>query len=416
MIIGELARLNAARYRGRIAFKDERKEVSFDHANRRMNALIRALYDLGLEKGDRVAVLLYNCVEYCELLYGLPKGGFVIVPLNYKLVGRELKYILDNSESRTLVYGQEFAETVEEIRPNLETVANYIVIDYTEASKSEAMVYEKTIADQSTEEVPVRVSESDVAFILYTSGTTGFPKGAMLTHKNLLTNHYNSVFERQPKAHDKLLNLPPLYHCAAQAEMLVWSFYGCPTISLKQFDPEAALETIAAERPNVLLMVPAMQNMVINHPRIGDYDFSFVELMLYGASSMMRSQLIKSMEIFDCKFLQTAGLTEASPSLTYLRPEDHIVEGPDYLIRRLESAGREAKLTEVKIVDSDGNVCPPDTPGEEIARGDNIMKGYWKMPEETAKTIVDGWLHTGDICMKDEGGYVYYLDRIKDMI
>lgn len=130
----------------------------------------------------------------------------------------------------------------------------------------------------------------------------------------------------------------------------------------------------------------------------------------------MRSQLEKSMEIFKCKFLQSAGQTEAGPLLSMLCPEDHLVDGPENIVQRLGSAGREAKLTEIKIVDSNGNELLPKNPGEEIARGDNVMKGYWKMPEATANTIIDGWLHTGDICMKDEYGYIYYLDRIKDMI
>jgi acyl-CoA synthetase (AMP-forming)/AMP-acid ligase II len=416
MILGNLAKLNAARYGSRIAFKDERNEISFDLANRRMNAIVRSLYELGLKRGDRVAVLLYNCTEYCELLYGLSKGGLIMVPLNYRLVGRELKYLLNNSEASAIIYDQEFSETIGNIKPELETIAHYIVINHQDISKSEDLVYENLIANQSSVEVPVQVSESDIASILYTSGTTGFPKGAVLSHKNIFTNLLNSAFERQPNTHDRLLILPPLYHCAAQSEMLVWSLFGCPTVMLKQFDTEAALVAIKNERPNILLMVPAMQNMVMNHHCINEYDFSFVELMLYGASSMMRSHLIKSMDIFGCKFLQTAGLTEASPALAFLRPEDHVVDGPAHLVRKLGSAGTEAKLTEVKIVDSEGNECPPDIPGEEIARGDNIMNGYWKMPDETAKVIVDGWLHTGDICLRDEDGYVYYVDRIKDMI
>ena len=138
--------------------------------------------------------------------------------------------------------------------------------------------------------------------------------------------------------------------------------------------------------------------------------------MLYGASSMMRSHLLKSMDVFGCQFLQTAGLTEASPCLTFLLPQDHVAEGPDHMVKRLGSAGKEAKLTEIRIVDPHGNECPPNTLGEEIARGENIMKGYWKNPEETARTVREGWLHTGDICTRDEYGYVYYVDRIKDMI
>lgn len=416
MIIGEIARLNAVRHGNNIAFKDERRALSFDLANRRMNALIRALYGLGIKKGDRIAVLLYNCAEYCELLYGLPKGGFVMVPMNYRLVARELKYILNNSEANTIVYEKEFAETLNEIRSELETVENYILIDPAGVSKSDDLLYEKMIQNESAEEISAGVTESDVAYILYTSGTTGSPKGAMLTHRNIFTNICNAAIDRKVNPWDKSLAVPPLYHVAAQTEMFVWSFHGCQTITVRKFDAEAVLEAMRIERPNVVQLVPAMQNMVVNHPRVGEYDLSFVELMLYGASSMLLSHLKKSMEVFGCKFFQTAGMTEASPCLSFLLPEDHILEGPDYLVRRLGSAGREAKLTEIKIVDPDGNECPPDTPGEEIARGDNIMKGYWNNPEETAKALRDGWLCTGDICLKDEGGYIYYVDRIKDMI
>ena len=416
MVIGDFTRLNAVRYGNKIAFKDERREISFDLANRRMNAFIRSLYDRGLEKGDRIAILLYNCAEYCELLYGLPKGGFVMVPMNYRLVGRELKYILNNSEASALIYEKEFTDTVHEIRTELETVKHYILIDHAGQSKSEELSYEKMIQTSSAEEIHVNMNESDVAFILYTSGTTGFPKGAMLTHRNILTNIFNATLVRGIKSPDRLFNVPPLYHCAAQTEMYSYSIYGCQVFSLKQFDRDAILETLQKERPNIVMMVPAMLNMVVNHPRVGDFDFSFVDLMLYGASSMMRSHLLKSMDIFGCQFLQTAGLTEASPCLTFLLPEDHVVDGPEHIVRRLGSAGKEGKLTEIRIVDPDGNECPPNSPGEEVARGDNIMKGYWKNPEETSKTIKKGWLHTGDICVKDEYGYIYYVDRIKDMI
>ncbi|MFC1534041.1 AMP-binding protein [Thermodesulfobacteriota bacterium] len=416
MLIGDIARINARRFKDKIAFKDEKTEVSFEKVNDRSNSLVRALMDVGLQKGDRIAVLLYNCMEYNEILFALPKGGFITVPLNYRLVGRELTYIIENSEACTLIYGDEFSDTVEEIRDQLSCVSNYIIVGNGNESKAEALHYDKMIKDHPPSGFSVQAKESDIAFIIYTSGTTGFPKGAMLTHKNIITNLFNAVFERSPKQDDRLFNVPPLYHCAAQTETMSYFFCGGLTITRKQFDPQIVLETIRAEKPNVLLLVPAMQNMVINHPSIGDYDLNCVELMLYGGSSMMRSQLEKSMEIFGCKFLQTAGLTEAGPILTMLAPEDHVIDGPEYIVQRLSSAGKEAKLTEVKIVDSKGNELPPNTPGEEIARGDNVMKGYWNRPEETANTIINGWLHTGDICMKDEYGYIYYLDRIKDMI
>jgi acyl-CoA synthetase (AMP-forming)/AMP-acid ligase II len=416
MAIGDILRVNARRFKGRIAFRDERRALNYEQINRRANAFTRSLFDMGLKKGDHVAVLLYNCVEYKELLFALPKAGFIIVPLNYRLVGRELEYILSDSEACALIYDAELNDTVEEIRPGLELVKHYVVVDRMGGSKAEAFNYEKLIQSSSDAEISVPVNESDTAFILYTSGTTGLPKGAMLTHNNVLTNLYNILFELEINSDDKILNGPPLYHCAGQNGVMAYFFCGCEIVTIEQFEPELLLETIKTEQPNILHLVPTMQNMVLSHPDVGSYDFTFVDLMIYGASSIMRSQLKKSMDVFGCRFMQCAGQTEAGPVLTMLRPEDHVIDGTEYVVRRLGSAGKEVKLTEVKIVDQEGNELPPNIPGEEIARGDNVMKGYWKMPEATAETVVNGWLHTGDICLKDEHGYIYYKDRIKDMI
>ena len=416
MILGDILRVNARRFRDRIALRDERRTLTYEQVNRRANAFNRALINKGLKKGDHIAVLLYNCVEYEELLFALPKAGFIIVTLNYRLVGRELEYIISDSEACALIYDAEFNDTIEEIRPDLELVEHYVVVDRLGDSKAEAFNYEKLIQSSSDAEISIPVIESDTALILYTSGTTGLPKGAMLTHKNVMTNLYNILFELQINTDDKIFNMPPLYHCAAQNGFMAHFFYGCEIVTIEQFEPELLLETIKTERPNTLHLVPAMMNMVISHPDLGGYDFAFVDLMIYGGSSIMRSQLQQSMDVFGCKFIQCAGQTEAGPVLTMLRPEDHVIDGPEHIVRRLGSAGKEVKLTEVKIVDQEGRELPANIPGEEIARGDNIMKGYWKMPEPTAETVVDGWLHTGDICLKDEHGYIYYKDRIKDMI
>jgi long-chain acyl-CoA synthetase len=406
-------RFNALRFRDKVAFEDEKRQLTFEQTDKRANALANVLRSMGVQRGDRIAVLLYNCAEYAELLFALPKAGFVAVPLNYRLAPRELRYIIEDSEASTLIFGDEFTETVELIRSQIRLVEQFIVLGRKDCDAHE---YEALIQGASATEEPASVSETDVAYILYTSGTTGHPKGVMLTHKNIVTNIINHALELQPQSHDVVFNLPPLYHCAGDSIMMSYFLFGCTSIMLKQFDAGLALETVRERRPNVLHLVPAMQNMVINHPEIGKYDFSFVDLIPYGGSSIMVSQLKRSIDIFRCRFLQFAGQTEASPGLSCLRPEDHIIEGPEYLIRRLASAGRELKLTQLKIVDEEGKEVPPNTPGEEIVRGDNVMKGYWKRPEATAETIVDGWLHTGDICLRDEGGYIYYVDRIKDMI
>lgn len=416
MLIGDMIVFNARRYGNKTAFKDERTEVSFKQVNQRANSVIHALLEMGLKKGDHIATLLYNCVEYAELIYALPKAGFVMVPLNYRLVAKELLYLLENSEASALIYDSEIAETVGEMRPKLDGVKHYILIDHKRDFKAEAHRYEDIIKNYPTTEISVPIQEDDVAYIFYTSGTTGRPKGAMLTHKNIITNLFNMLFELQPNPGDKILNVPPMYHCAGQNQSMTYFFYGCTTLTVKQFEPQLVLQTISKQKPNILSLVPAMLNMTLNYPEIDKYDFKFVDLMLYGAAPIMRTQLEWCMHVFGCDFIQIAGQTEAAPGLTVLRPEDHILKGPEEITNRLGSAGREFKLTHVKIVDLDGHEVPPNVPGEEIARGDNIMKGYWKMPEATRDTIVDGWLHTGDICIKDKHGFVYYKDRMKDMI
>jgi acyl-CoA synthetase (AMP-forming)/AMP-acid ligase II len=413
VLLGDFMKYNAARYGNKIAFEDERRILTFEQTDKRANALANALRSMGVQKGDRVAVLLFNCSEYAEILLALPKAGFVMVPLNYKLAARELQYIIEDSEASTLIFSDEFTNTVEAIRSDISLVRNFIILG---RNNCEAYQYEALIRGASAAETDPGIKETDVAYILYTSGTTGRPKGAMLTHKNIITNVINHSFEVQPQSGDVVFNLPPLYHCAGDSIMMSYFLFGCTSIMLKQFDAGLVLKTANDKKPNILHLVPAMQNMVINHPDIGRYDYGFVDLILYGGSSIMVSQLKRSMEIFGCRFLQFAGQTEASPGLSCLRPEDHIIEGPEYLTRRLGSAGRELKLTQLKIADPEGNEVPPDTPGEELVRGDNVMKGYWKRPEATAETIVDGWLHTGDICLRDKGGYIYYVDRLKDMI
>ena len=413
MLIGDVMRFNAKRFRDKIAFEDERRNLTFEQAGMRANALAHTLFSMGLKTGDKIALLLYNCSEYAELLFALPKAGFITVPLNYRLAARELEYIVNDAEANTLIFGEEFTETVEVMRPAIERVRTFIVLGRKETDAHE---YEALLQSGSADEIPVTIDEKDVAYILYTSGTTGHPKGVMLTHKNIVTNIINHSFEVQPQVNDVVFNLPPLYHCAGDSIMMSYFLFGCRSLMLKQFDAESVLKVIDEKKPNILHLVPAMQNMVINHPDVGKYDYGFVDLMLYGGSSIMVSHLRRSMEIFGCRFLQFAGQTEASPGLSCLRPEDHVVEGPEHVMRRLGSAGRELKLTQVKIVDQDGNEVPPETPGEEVVRGDNVMKGYWNLPEETAATIVHGWLHTGDICLRDQGGYIYYVDRIKDMI
>ena len=416
MLIGDIIRKNAKFFEDKPGFKDEKRIITFRQANERANALLHGLMNLGVKKGDKVAIVLGNFAEYCEILFALPKAGVVAVTLNSRLLGRELEYLISNSESETIIFDTDVEEIVTSIRPRLDRVRNYIVVDRQERSKSGALNYEDLIESNPTGEIVADVDESDVAYILYSSGTTGRPKGVLLTHRNIMTNLINLGLEIQPKPTDKYFSPLPLFHAAGQCQAMLFFWYGCPVITMSKFDAKATLDTIQTERPNVVQLVPTMLNMVINHPDLENYDLSCVDLMIYGASPIALPQLKRAIEIFSCKFIQCGGLTEATAAAILLRPEDHVLDGPERVVRRLRSAGRALKLCEVKVVDEAGRQVPPETRGELMVKGDTLMKGYWKLPEATAEAITDGWLHTGDICTQDEDGYVYYVDRLKDMI
>lgn len=416
MLLGDIVGRNAKYFGDKSALKDEERTITFRQANDRANAFLHGLMSLGVKKEDKIAVVLSNRVEYTEILMALPKAGIVAVALNWFLVGKELEYLINNSDAETVIFDVLVEEVIESIRPKLGMVKNYIVVDRTEKPRPASLIYETLIKNNPTEPVSADVSESDLAYILYSSGTTGLPKGVQLTHRNVLTNLIHLGLEVQPKPTDRYFSPLPLFHLAGQSFAMLFFWFGCTVITARKFDAKAAFETIQTEQPNVVHFVPAMLNMLINYDELEHYNLSCVELVVYGASPIAVAQLRRCIEIFECKFIQCAGLTEASGAVAMLRPEDHVTAGSESALRRLGSAGRPLKFCEVKILDETGNEVPPNTPGELFIKGDGVMKGYWKLPEVTLETINDGWLRSGDICMQDEDGYIYYVDRAKDMI
>jgi len=415
MFLGDIVRKQGVRNADKMALVDENGRLTFSEVNRKVNRIIHALRDKGIQKGDRVAVILYNCNEFIMLYFALAKAGFVIVPINYRLLAKEFLYILKDADPRALIFDQDFLETVGSIRDELSFIRAFVVVG-DDSPGSDIYHFEALVKEYPHEEPVVVVSEEDLAIIMYTSGTTGPPKGAMITQKNIVAAIINQYTDVCPRVDDVLITFPPIYHMGGLLTLLTHYYRGCTHLTIKQFDPQKALEWIQRERPTVTHLVPAMQNMIMNHPGVENYDLSCIRVMCYGASPMLISQLKQSMELFKCKYFQFAGLTEVTGHLTTLPPEDHITAGPPEKVKRLGSAGREVMGLEVRIVDENGCECPPGVSGEEIARGDAIMVGYWNMPDETKKVLKEGWLYTGDVCVKDEGGYVYYVDRIKDMI
>jgi long-chain acyl-CoA synthetase len=406
----EMINGNAQRYPDKIAFVVEDGGPTYREVNERINSLVHALTDLGVRKGDRVGILAYNCPQYFEVV-GLAKAGRVCVPLNWRSVARELSYLINNSEISTLIVESEFVDVVQSIRHDLDGVENLICLD----AEVEGMLnYEELIRQFPPDEATDKVERDDPCILFYTSGTTGRPKAAVHAHRSLVAD--STLPHRRLGPDDKVLCVMPFFHVGGLAAHLVAAFAAGATIVIhKKFDETQVLEAIEREGLTYIFLVPAMIIRLLEHPNLSRYDLSTLHTVGYTGAPMPLEALRKGVRLLGDVFVQEFGQTETM-NMTVLKREDHRLEGSPKELKRLESAGKPLKEGELRIVDERGRDVPVGVPGEIIARSERNMKGYWRLPEETAKTIRDGWLHTGDVGKMDEDGYVYVVDRQKDMI
>lgn len=383
---------------------------TFVESSQRIARLASALRTLGVTSGDRVGMLSLNSDRYHEYLLAVPWADAILNPINIRWSPAEIAYSLQDSQTTVLFVDDMFAQVVPALRdsyPDLTTL-----IHCGDGPTPEGMLaYEDLIADNGPIE-DVRRSGDQLAGIFYTGGTTGLPKGVMLSHANLMTSVLGmlSVGSFLTRG-GHLLHAAPMFHLADLAAWSGQTAIGGAHVMIPAFDPVAVLEAIQRHQITDALLVPTMLQMVIDHPDVGKYDLSSLNHVLYGASPIPEAVLSRAMKTMDsAQFMQGYGMTELSPLATFLRPEDH--DNP----KLLRSAGRAATQVEVKIVDEDDNEVPRGTVGEIIVRGGNVMQGYWNKPEETEAALRNGWMHTGDGGYMDEHGYVFIVDRIKDMI
>jgi long-chain acyl-CoA synthetase len=387
--------------------------LSYSQVGDRVNRLSSSLARLGLKRGDRFAILALNCHRFLELYYAVPQLGAVVVPINFRIPPKEIKYIIDHSGARAVAVDAALTPALEAVRPQLESVEHFISI----APEQQAgyLAHEELIKDGSPDFKAPEVSDDELLGLFYTSGTTAEPKGVMLTHANMLANIANSegVYKYLPE--DIYLHAAPMFHLADGAAVFSNISRGASQAFVPRFEPKLVLETIQRERVSLTVLVPTMINFLLQQPDLESYDLSSLRHLTYGASPIAPALLRRAMKALGCQFGQGYGLTEASPLLTVLTAEDHAGLN-EKTERRLASCGRPVKGVEVLVVDIDGREVKPGEVGEIIARGPNIMQGYWKRPEDTDNTLVEGWLHTGDLATVDEDGYIYLVDRKKDMI
>jgi long-chain acyl-CoA synthetase len=388
---------------------------TWEEFDQRTDALARGLASLGVVRGDRVAVLMLNCHRYLELYYACARMGAAIVPLNIRLARPEIVYILNDSESKTLVVDATFAPyaTGRDTFPLVECVV------FCGHETPEGMINFDDVVSKGShmlESVDQEMEDDDLAGLFYTGGTTGRAKGVMLSHKNVVSNAIHSLTSAGFSDQDRWLHAAPMFHLADVGAIFGLTMLGACHVFIPMFHPEQVLQAIQNEKVTSTVLVPTMFNAVLNHPDVDTYGLSSLRHLVYGASPMPVELLKRGLQKWGQIFAQGYGMTETSPLLTVLAPADHILDGTPEQVRRLSSCGREVLGVEVRVVNVEGEEVHPGEIGEIIARGPNVMLGYWHMPEATDAAIADGWMHTGDLATIDEENYIYIVDRAKDLI
>jgi long-chain acyl-CoA synthetase len=386
-----------------IAVLEGERRLSWAEVGERVRRLAGALQQRGVAKGDRVAVLMLNSSRYLELYLAAGWAGAVIVPLNIRWSVAENQDALQDSGTRLLVVDNAFQDAGRALAAAIPALALVHADDG--EPPADVAGYETLLAAASA--IPdAMAGRDDLAGIFYTGGTTGRSKGVMLSHGNLMTNALQSIAEDVFTANAIYLHAAPMFHLANGSAMFSMLLTAGTNVFIKAFSPEAVAHA---------LLVPTMIQMFVDHPGVAGRDFSALQQILYGASPISEALLDRAMaRLPGVRFMQAYGMTELSPIATLLMPEEHV--GAGRAKGRHRSAGRAMLGVEVKIVDANDQPVAPGTVGEIVVRGDNVMMGYWNRPEETAKAVVDGWMHTGDGGYMDQDGFVYVVDRIKDMI
>jgi long-chain acyl-CoA synthetase len=412
---GFLFRWPLTRYKDHTAvvFKDTR--LTFSQMDGRINRLSNGLLAMGLTTGCKVAVLLNNSIESAVSLLAVPRAGLIYVSLNARHSPREHAEILNDSESDALIVDEAFLKLLEPALTSVPSLKHVIVVG---APRPDRLSYSELVADQPASAPDVEVDEdADIERLQYTSGTTGRPKGVAWTFRigyNVMANILMNM-DQPIGPSDVNLNSGPLTHAAGLMMMTYYS-RGATNIILPRFDEHEILEAIERERVTSLLLIPTMLYRLLMAPNLKSFDLSSIRRIWYGTAPMAVEKLKEGIRVFGNVFRQNYGMTEIAQPITFLGPEDHVIDGSEAQMRRLSSAGRPAMGVEVQVADKDGETVKPGEIGEILIRSDKLMKGYWKNPEETADAFKAGWFHTRDMGTVDEDGYIYIMDRKSDMI
>lgn len=397
--------------------------LTYNQLGERVNRWVNLMRSLGVQQGDRVAIISQNDHRLMDGFFGAPLMGAVYMPINFRLIADDFNYILNHAEAKILIVEDWLVPTLESIRGELKTVEQFITFSNGGTIPTSWQNYDTLLALASAEKpAPAEVDENDIATILYTSGTTGRPKGVMSTHRNLYINAMNSIIEFGLKPEDVYFHTLAQFHCNGWGLPYAVTGVGAKHVIVKKYEPASFFDLATRERMSFACMPPIMINLALNHPLTEDQCAALpregVRVATAGSAPPMAS--IKGMqEKFGWQVIQIYGLTETSPFLTVSKVKPHMKDWPVEEKYRVQTrTGYEMLGVEIRVVDDEGNDVPPDnqTVGEIIARSNVVMKGYWRQPEATDAVIVDGWFHTGDMATMDTEGMVEIVDRKKDLI
>lgn len=402
--------------------------LTYEQFGKRVYAWANLMRELGVQKSDRIALLTQNCHRVLEAFFGAPLIGSITMPLNFRLVSEDFEYILNHGGAKVLVVEEGLTHLIEPIRDRLETVERFILArDDSSASDidetgTDWLDYESLLRKASSEPpAPAEIDENETSALLYTSGTTGKPKGVMLTHRNLYLNAMNSICEFAIRETDVYLHTLAQFHCNGWGLPYAVTGMGGAHVIIKKFEPAVFFDLVTREQVTFAAMPPTMINMALNHALSADAIERLPRaLRVATAGSAPPTATIQgAQERFGWQIIQIYGLTETSPFLTVSKIKPHMQDWPaEHKYRVQTKTGYPMIGVDIRVVDDEGCDVAPDSGevGEVIARANVVMGGYWRQPEATDAVIVDGWFHTGDMALCDKEGYIEVVDRKKDLI
>lgn len=397
-----------------ITFND--KSYTYNELGQYANRLAGAFRKLGLKKQDKISFLMANCPEYIFCEYAAVKRGLIRVPLAVLLGSNDHIYMMNQAECTALIYHERMADRVKEMMPHLETVKHFICASDDPASIMDGHLHLQSLIDENEPEPEnVEIDFEDLVSIYYTGGTTGKPKGVMLSNRSWVYTILTEMLELGFGWNEVFLYPTPLTH-AGGCLLLPILLRNGRCVIIDHFDPALFLETVEKEKVTMSFLVPTMIYVLLDRPDLDKYDLSSLRNIIYGASAIAPDRLKQALNTFGPIFTQLFGQTEAPMMISSMSREEHIIADPEREKKILSSAGRPTFHAEVKLLDENGNEVERGQAGEVVTRCANVMSGYFKNPEATAETLKDGWLHTGDIAQQDEEGFLYIVDRKKDMI